>query len=360
MPADLPSPALQSLQSPNPPPHDWHERSTQFLQKLDPPETTPVPTGGPSSHAPSPDIGISFRHGGWKADRIRVYRALSTCDAVSDRRRESFAACGAQAYVESRQVGLSLQTTEYRLTATHCHDRFCQPCAAARAATIRNNLLQHLATCRGRLKLITLTLRALDEPLKRILDRQVQHFSQLRSSKLWKKHVRGGAAILETKLGDAGRWHVHWHIVSEATFIPQKLLSEAWHELTGDSYVVDIRAVGSLAGAASYVCKYVTKAIPAAVIRSPQHLHEAILAFQGRRLVSAFGTWRGLRLSERKDDVEYSSQVTTWQCIGTLADLWQRYKSGDPEAKRILPQLWRPSTVLHAANPPPADDSDDM
>ena len=41
-----------------------------------------------------------------------------------------------------------------------------------------------------------------------------------------------------------GEWHPHVHMFALLdTWIDQEQLSETWHEITGDSFVVDIRKV---------------------------------------------------------------------------------------------------------------------
>ena len=54
----------------------------------------------------------------------------------------------------------------------------------------------------------------------------------------------------------------HIHIVYEGDYLPQHELSEVWADITGDSYVVDIRGTPngmSRDRAANYVTKYITK-----------------------------------------------------------------------------------------------------
>lgn len=55
----------------------------------------------------------------------------------------------------------------------------------------------------------------------------------------------------------------HQHILIDCDYIPQHTLSEEWHTVTGDSFIVDIRLVDTtkegLAAAARYIAKYLGK-----------------------------------------------------------------------------------------------------
>lgn len=54
----------------------------------------------------------------------------------------------------------------------------------------------------------------------------------------------------------------HIHLILDACYIPQKLISSIWKEITGDSFIVDIRQVNGndLRQVAAYITKYLTKA----------------------------------------------------------------------------------------------------
>ena len=316
---------------------------------LDPQESNVVSLAEASQT--TQDVGCLFRHSGWRADRSRVEQALSElgsltpepgAPAVGSRRLLAFQQCGADAYVEQCTYAASTPNPriEYRLRTACCKDRFCVPCSNARASRIRSSLLEHMHG-KEKLSLITLTLKADGQSLITILDRAYAHFRSLRSLDLWRRAVHGGAAIIEAKVGkDGKRWNVHWHIVAEAGYLDKTDLSRAWLTITGDSFIVDIRRVGSLGGAVSYVTKYVTKAADSQVVRSPRHLREAILGFIGRRLVTTFGTWRGLQLLKDYDhDHPHQAPETAWQHVARLQDLVHASLT-DPGALHILKQVF--------------------
>jgi hypothetical protein len=96
--------------------------------------------------------------------------------------------------------------------------------------------------------------------------------------------VRGGIYAIEVE--NVGRgWHVHAHVVMDAAYIPQRMLSAQWRTITGDSFVVDIRRAWSPRDALKYILKYLTK--------EPKLLDELIPTYntvlRGVRLIQPFG-----------------------------------------------------------------------
>ena len=282
------------------------------------------------------NIAESFRHGGWASTRRRVLAAMKATPGVSDRRVSAFCCCGSDAFIEERISAVNGKPAEYRLKSTKCHDRFCVPCARDRATRIRSNLLPYLFT-RNNLSLITLTLLQTTAPLSATLDRITKAFRTLRASKLWQKAVVGGVGIIEVKLNHTKTaWNVHYHVIAETSFMRQQDLGTEWHKATGDSYIVDVRRVGAKTGAVTYVTKYISKASDHQIVSSPKHLAEALTAFDGRRLISTFGKWRGLKLSENPDETIVSEHFPgTWRSVGTLGSVLRDAAAGDAHAREI-------------------------
>ena len=282
---------------------------------------------------------------------------MAALPEISPRRIGAFRSCGYDAYVEQAVYNPNrfanalsmahsqtpctthrpaLDLPQWRVRCTKCHDRFCVPCSNERSWRVRTSLLNHMAA-RKDLSLIGLTIEHSDAPLAETLDRITRHFRALRLLPIWKKNISGGVAIIETKIAKNGRsWHTHYHIICEAKYVPQDKLSAAWHKITGDSFIVDVRRVGAITGAVQYITKYITKAADQAIVNSPKHLAEAIIAFTGRRLVSTFGTWRGLQLMERPDEEKTINPATTWKPVGRIDEIMHWASKGDPIAIRIM------------------------
>ena len=101
-----------------------------------------------------------------------------------------------------------------------------------------------------------------------------------------------------------GEWHPHVHMFALLdTWIDQEQLSETWHEITGDSFVVDIRKVKKdkdfgYSKAAAEVCKYALKFGDLSV----EHTWEAFKVLKGKRLSGAFGCLYGVKIPENLAD----------------------------------------------------------
>lgn len=241
-----------------------------------------------------------------------MYRALKQL-AVSYRRIEAFASCGTSWWVlESRT-----RPGVYRLAPDFCHDRWCVPCAHLRADLVTGNLL---STLRSRpTRLLTLTLRSTDHPLRLQVHRLIACFRRLRLLPLFARATDGGLAVLEiTYDPDTTRYHPHLHVLCDGRFIAQAALANEWERITGDSRIVDIRYISRPDHAAKYVTKYLTKPIDHAIYHSEPGLKEAIEALKGTKQLITFGTWRKLHLLKplREDD---------WRSLGHWHELISGY-----------------------------------
>ena len=101
-----------------------------------------------------------------------------------------------------------------------------------------------------------------------------------------------------------GEWHPHVHmLVLLNDWIDQEQLSETLHEITGDSFVVDVRRVKKskefgYAKAAAEVCKYALKFGDLTVEKT----WEAFKILKGKRLSGAFGSLYGVKIPENLAD----------------------------------------------------------
>jgi hypothetical protein len=100
--------------------------------------------------------------------------------------------------------------------------------------------------------------------------------------------VVGAVWSYEVKRGDnSGQWHPHLHMIALAEVEPsQERLSREWHQITGDSFIVDVRPiVGDPAEGFMEVFKYAVKF-------SDQPVADTWHAFQtlkGKRLLALLG-----------------------------------------------------------------------
>jgi len=301
-------------------------------------------------------LAASFRHSGWSAYRRKVWDAFQYAEKVKPARREAFATCGTKAVIMR-----SLEDPEtYRIACQCCHDRFCTPCQKMRARVLLANLDDALrdALRRRRVRFVTLTLKHNGATLVDQLTRLYACWRKLRSRKVWKDTQSGGAAFCEVTLSSrSGDWHPHLHVITEGSYIPKVKLQQTWLEITGDSFVVDIRAASDPHDVATYVTKYVTKGISGSVFRNQPRLSEAIDALHGRRLVITYGTWNALHLLDPTDTGD-------WEKLIDLATAIRHARNGVPEYIAILEYLddqwdtlaWNPDATRQIGrdpDPPP-------
>lgn len=290
------------------------------LPSLDPDET---------NSAPGSQSDIAFRHSWWRQDRNRITSALETIFPGS-KRLLRYRSCGDAAWVFRSDNDPS----KYKVCCDSCRDRWCRACQRDRSRIIAANLRERLKD--ASVKLVTLTLRHRYQPLRSQLDRLLDCFRTLRQKPIWKGAIEGGVAFVEVTYNpETNRWHPHLHILCVGSWIPQSTLSSTWDQITGGSFVVDVRHVKSINQVAAYVVKYATKPMNALLYRHPAKLIEAIRALQSRHLCMTFGTFRGWKLTQSADHDD-------WTQIGTLESYQSRARDGDHEA----------IAVLHALRPP--------
>lgn len=184
------------------------------------------------------------------------------------------------------------------------------------------------------LRLLTMTMAARPDPLDEQLSLLYKNFRTFRHRARIRKCMTGGIYFLELTYNERTlRWHPHLHVIFEGGYLPHAVAKEAWHEVTGDSWIVDIRSMNGATGAAGYVTKYATKSINSAVWAHPDRLDEAMQALAGRRTFQTFGDWHALNLSKLPDD------DTAWEPMCTLATLIREARDGDMDSRRVLSGL---------------------
>lgn len=250
----------------------------------------------------------SFRHSGWSGTRARTRTALN--DVAGPRARlDRFDACGSHPLVFRHKT----DPDRFQVRSQCCRDRWCVPCSRERARQLAATLADHVRERQCRF--ITLTLKSADEPLLELIDKLLNCFRKLRRNRLWLATQHGGAAFLEVKWNPgSNRWHPHLHIVTEGRYLAKAAIRKAWYQITGDSFIVDIRLVKSRQELCSYVTKYVASPVSHSVTNSHDLLTEAIRALHGRRTVTTFGNWRGVCLVAKPTTDE-------WLYYGTWTEL---------------------------------------
>jgi len=275
---------------------------------------------------PLPETDVGWRHSGWMPQRKRTYAALAAATGLP-RRLDRFRRCGSDAWV----MRAKNDHNRLAIQADHCHDRYCVPCMLARGRIVAANLRSRMGLHPHRL--ITLTVRGRRQPLTTILDHLYRGFTRLRRSTLWRDSVEGGVVVCEvTWSPNSQSWHPHLHVICSGRYIPKGVLSAAWLDATGDSYIVDLRLIRGRDDCVRYVTKYVSKPLSQTYAHVPDLLQEAIRALSGRRLCTTIGSWRGVPLYAITSDTE-------WEMVGRLSELRAQARNGDAYATAVIEML---------------------
>jgi hypothetical protein len=282
-----------------------------------------------------------FRHSHWQLKRERIGAVMELAH-FPPARLERFRNCGAYARILVRR-----DTGDHRLRASYCHDRFCQPCAAARTLQISDNLRDRLQTNAGEYKHVVLTLVHQDKPLAPQLDRLYACFKTLRNAPLWKQHFTGGIYFFQTHISDNdGLWHAHLHVVAQGAYIPQETLAQEWLRVTGDSSNVHVSHIENAERAVREVTRYVATPISSKIVHQTDKLIELMRATTGRHLCASFGAWRAWKVTAKPRP----DPTIEWIDAGPLADWIRRAREGEIHAKTVLQHLT--SRELPANGPP--------
>jgi hypothetical protein len=252
---------------------------------LDPSETTehPLEKQSRAQHA---------MHARTKQHRERIIEVMHTASHPSlVRRAWKMGMCCVSPMIYAQKGKLPI------CVADRCRDRMCPTCQAYRAGEVRRKLETCVQRCNA-VRLLTLTMKHESSEVGKCVDAIIESFRRLRKHKEWKKHVRGGAYVVETTTGKTGdHWHVHLHVLVDGVYWDQKSIQSAWSTAVGAPSIAHIQAIHERQKAVTYVTKYVTKAVDAGAWSDDQ-LREYAIGMHRRRLMGTFGKWHRIKIDE--------------------------------------------------------------
>jgi hypothetical protein len=183
----------------------------------------------------------------------------------------------------------------------------CPLCAIRRGAKALKAYLDRWECIRAekpllRPFLVTLTVKDGDDLAER--------FGHLHASQreLWKRRQRGRGSVLDGVMGavwsyevkrgsGSGKWHPHLHMIALSEVQPdQAALSAEWLEITGDSFIVDVRPISQEDPVSGFleVFKYAVKFAE----QEPADTVEAFCVLRGKRLIGSAGCFRKVTFPE--------------------------------------------------------------
>lgn len=243
-----------------------------------------------------------------------------------------------------------------KVVSNSCHLRWCPICAESKKNMISANVREWLSGVR-RPKFFTLTVQSSNDPLKVQVDRLYKQFRSFRRHKTIKKHIRGGVWFFQlTWRPKAKQWHPHLHCVLDADYISQRILSQEWLQTTGNSFVVDIRAIRDTTKAVNDIARYSSRPCSLAKFKGLE-TKDIYDCFRGKRLCGSFGTGKSVLLRPKKtDEANQWQRLPNWQVVirdratnpafEAIIKAWSLCKPIDLDIiTSVLPQIYDENTV---------------
>lgn len=211
-----------------------------------------------------------------------------------------------------------VRLTKFNTCKKHLLCPFCASRRAGKNVKVHEEKIETLMTGRKELIPVMITLTVKNQPdLKRVYNHMKKSFKTLMDRRRRNKHessryetemkkVQGAVAAHELTFNqDTNEWHPHIHMIALLDgYIDVKKLSKEWHDITGDSYIVDIRKISAkkstkegisdLSAGLVEVFKYALK-----FSDLPQEkLWEAYKFLRGKRMTASYGDLHGIKVPE--------------------------------------------------------------
>jgi hypothetical protein len=203
-------------------------------------------------------------------------------------------------------------------SVSSCNDRLCPQCSRARGLRVGGRIQERAEKIEGTPYFLTLTFRNTHD--LKDFEYYANCFKKLRRRRFWSKDLGakllGGAVAFETTLTDSGDYHAHLHCLiyldrplpvypvgprsGEVEKQYCEVIAEQWQAITGDSFIVDLRAFdGDTRELLKYACKGI-ETMPNTK-RHDEMLRRFYDFSRGRRFIQTFGCLYG-RVKEEMDD----------------------------------------------------------
>jgi hypothetical protein len=190
-----------------------------------------------------------------------------------------------------------------------CKKLYCPDCAPERATRLGNQteakIREVMKETKGRLCFLTLTVKN-TATYEGGLVKLKKDFAKFKRQKSFKENVKGYFGGFDyTFNSKTNDFHVHLHLVilRGSKRWEQSDISKAWHEVTGDSFIVDIRKVKNIHKGVKELCKYVVK--PSDLLTMPdEKFREVVEMKKGTRMFISGGCFYNVKLEDDVDDAD--------------------------------------------------------
>jgi hypothetical protein len=171
-----------------------------------------------------------------------------------------------------------------------CKDRTCPTCRRKWYGYHYGALKQYISSWE-KVYFLTLTLKNIpDSQISRWhVQRLREAFSKLRYR--LRPCIKDGYYVIQTTNSGTG-WHLHLHVLYSGQFIPVSQISQVWHDITKDSYVVNIKLVEKW----DIALRYLLSDFRGTPRIRPEDYETYNGLFRGSRLVQGFGTYSKIKL----------------------------------------------------------------
>jgi len=221
------------------------------------------------------------------------------------------------------------ETCKVKVIANACKLRWCPVCAESRQMHIREQVTAYIKTIR-RPRLLTLTMSHSSDPLQEQVDRLYHAFRLLRKHRAIARLIRGGCWFFQIKKSKRdGCWHPHLHIILDSDYINKFTMSQEWFLTTGNSYIIDIRAITDPGKVADYVSRYCAKPCNLSDFTEADRIEVATVLY-GKRICGSFGTGAKCRFASKPPQ-----DAAMWQRIGNWTDIVID-RHNDPELRKVI------------------------
>jgi len=207
------------------------------------------------------------------------------------------------------------ETGHLRVQSSRCKLRWCPICRDVSRMIVTGAVdawleRQHYP------KMLTFTLKHNDDELFLQINHLYKSFQKIRQRAYFKQNIYGGVWFFQLKQNpQTEQWHAHIHCLVAGKYLNQTKLKKLWFKITGDSFIVDIRAVKNLESASTEVARYATS--PADLTKmSLDHAWEVFEATEGRRICGTWGSAKGMVLRPTpQEDTEEWTKIADFQWI---------------------------------------------